>query len=63
KDDDEALFKMYYKLNNNPKISEYKEILRNEYKLNDENILALEEEARQDIILFRQRPDVMRHLG
>jgi len=63
KDDDEALFKMYYKLNIVNKTDEYRNLLKQGYKLTDEAIKKLEEEAQQDIILFRQRPETMKYLG
>ncbi|MFV0531918.1 MAG: tetratricopeptide repeat protein [Flavobacteriales bacterium] len=63
KDDDEALFKMYYQLKNVQKTEEYRKALKMEYNLMDDEILKLEEEAQKDIILFRQRPEVMGYLG
>ncbi|MFP3596921.1 tetratricopeptide repeat protein [Chryseobacterium sp. SIMBA_029] len=63
KDDDEALFKMYYQLKNTAKIGEYRKKMKEEYQLTNEEITKLEEEARQNIILFRQRPENMAYLG
>lgn len=63
KDNDEALYKLYIKLNILPKIEEYKGKLFNEYSCTPEHLKKLEAEADQDIILFRQRPEVMAQLG
>lgn len=63
KDDDEALYKLYLKLNNVPKIEEYKSKLINEYGYTTERLEKLKIEADQDIILVRQRPEVMAQLG
>lgn len=63
KDDDETLFKLYIKLNDVQKIEEYKDKLVNEYNCTPENLEILKAEADQDIILFRQRPEVMAQLG
>jgi tetratricopeptide (TPR) repeat protein len=63
KNEDEALFKMYFKLTIPKKTEEYINILKSEYSYNEETIKKLEEEAQQDIILFRQRPEVMGYLG
>lgn len=63
KNEDETLFKLYYKLNNPDKAAEYRNLLKTEYKYDENAIGRLETEAEQDIMLFRQRPDVMVHLG
>lgn len=63
KDDDEELYKLYIKLNNLPKVKEYKDKLVGEYNYTEEHLKKLEAEANQDIILFRQRPEVMAQLG
>ncbi|WP_106916014.1 tetratricopeptide repeat protein [Chryseobacterium aurantiacum] len=63
RNEDEALFKIYYKLKNTEKEEEYRNLLTNAYKYGTEAIQKLETEADQDIILFRQRPEVMVHLG
>lgn len=63
KNEDEALFKLYYKLKNTEKTEEYRNLLTDDYKYGAEAIHKLEAEADKDIILFRQRPEVMVHLG
>jgi tetratricopeptide (TPR) repeat protein len=55
KDDDEALYKLYIKLNNLPKIEEYKDKLLSEYSYTEERLEKLKEEAAQGIFLVRQR--------
>lgn len=63
KNEDESLFKLYYKLKNSEKAEEFRTLLANEYKYSKEDVRKLEAEADQDIILFRQRPEVMLQLG
>jgi len=55
KDDDESIFKMYYKLQNPEKIEAYRALLIENYKLTEEEIKELEEDAKKDIILKRQK--------
>jgi tetratricopeptide (TPR) repeat protein len=50
-----SLFKMYYKLKNEGKTSEYKAILIEHYKVSDQEITALEKEAENDIMIIHQR--------
>ncbi|WP_312336137.1 hypothetical protein [Sphingobacterium sp.] len=63
KEEDESLFKLFYKLKNTEKAEEYRRLLASEYKYGEEAISKLLTEADQDIILFRQRPEVMVQLG
>ncbi|WP_312508924.1 tetratricopeptide repeat protein [Chryseobacterium culicis] len=63
KNEDESLFKMFYKLKNSEKTEQYRNFLTAEYKYSEDAIQKLEAEADQEIILFRQRPEVMVHLG
>ncbi|WP_326983211.1 hypothetical protein VUJ46_01300 [Chryseobacterium sp. MYb264] len=63
KNEDESLFKLYYRLKNTEKAEHYRNLLREEYGYGEEAIRKLETEADQDIMLFRQRPEIMVHLG
>jgi len=56
KDDDEALYKLYIKLNDLPKVEEYKGKLISEYNYTGEQLEKLQAEAAQGIFLVRQRP-------
>lgn len=58
KDDDESIFKMYYKLGNAEEINKYRELLKREYKISDEEIKVLEEDAKDDIIINRQKYNI-----
>ena len=63
KNEDESLFKMFYKMKNSEKTEQYRSLLTAEYKYGEDAIRKLETEADQEIILFRQRPEVMVYLG
>ncbi|OXG07129.1 hypothetical protein BC749_102908 [Flavobacterium araucananum] len=50
-----SVFKMYYKLKNKEKTSEYKKILTEHYNVTQEEITALEKEAENDIMMPQQK--------
>lgn len=55
KDDDESLFKIYYKLGNVAQADFYRSLLKEQYQLQDVAIKDLEEEAQNNILLKQQK--------
>jgi tetratricopeptide (TPR) repeat protein len=58
KNDDESIFKMYFKLGNTEETDKYRELLKREYKISDEELKILEEDAKGDIIINRQKHNI-----